>query len=281
MSAAAEYRLPGNLEGTILGEIVQDKARELHMMRRKWPASSISGALESAPAIRPFKKALLGRTPAFIAEVKKASPSAGLIRADFNPQAIAREYEASGAAAISVVTEGPHFRGSLETLAQLRWTSGLPLLRKDFLFDSYQILETRHAGADALLLIAALLDGPVMKRLLSEAEALGMDALVEVHDSEELDKALEAGASLIGVNNRDLRTFKVSLDVSLNLAGRIPRGTVAVSESGISSAEDVRRLMDAGYKGLLVGERLMRAPSPGAALADLFPTPVGAKRTRS
>jgi indole-3-glycerol phosphate synthase len=230
----------------------------------------MENVLDRAPEIRSFRKALLGRTPAIIAEIKRASPSAGVIRQDFDPVKIAQEYRKAGAAALSVITEASHFRGGLEILAGLRWSAGLPLLRKDFIIDAYQILEARHAGADAILLIAALLDADALKCLRSEAERLGMDALVEVHNETELNRALDAGAALIGVNNRDLRTFEVSLDVSLKLGRMIPKDAVAVAESGIRSAEDIRRLSEAGYRGFLVGEHLMRSASPGAALAELL-----------
>jgi indole-3-glycerol phosphate synthase len=164
-----------------------------------------------------------------------------------------------------VITEVHHFRGSLEILAMLRWQTDLPLLRKDFIIDSYQILEARRAGADAVLLIAALLESSTLEAFRLEAEQLGMDALVEVHNEEELRKALDAGADLIGVNNRDLRTFEVSMD----LARLLPSDVPAVAESGIRTADDIRRLLGAGYRGFLVGEQLMRSDSPGKALADL------------
>jgi len=264
------YTLPGELSGSVLEKILRGRLRELAGIAGKYPASSIAAVLDRAPATRSLKAALLGRSPAVIAEIKRASPSAGTIREEFDPIRLGAELEAAGAAALSVVTEGMFFRGNLEHLAGLRWNSGIPLLRKDFIVHRYQVLEARHAGADAVLLIAALLDSGALRRLREEAEATGMDALVEVHSEAELDSALESGATLIGVNNRDLRTFRVSLDVSLALAGRIPKEAVAVCESGIRSAEDIRRLMDAGYRGFLVGENLMRAPSPGSALSDLL-----------
>jgi indole-3-glycerol phosphate synthase len=180
-----------------------------------------------------------------------------LIRKDFDFIAIAREYMKSGAAALSVITEVQHFGGGLEILASLRWNSALPLLRKDFIIDRYQILEARHAGADAILLIAALLDPAALKDLRTEAERWGMDVLVEVHNETELERAVESGATMIGVNNRDLRTFEVSLDVSLNLAREMPKDVLPVAESGIRTAQDLRRLSDAGYRGFLVGEHLM------------------------
>jgi indole-3-glycerol phosphate synthase len=201
-----------------------------------------------------------------IAEIKKASPSAGLLRADFDPIAIGAEYRRSGAAAISVLTEATFFQGTIETLASLKWHSDLPLLRKDFIVDPYQVLEARHAGADAVLLIAALLDDARLKGLRAGIEELGMDALVEVHSETELARALDSGASFIGVNSRDLRTFEVSLDVCERLAARLPPHVVGVAESGLRVPEDVRRMARAGYRGFLIGEPLMRAASPGAAL---------------
>ena len=207
--------------------------------------------------------------PAIIAEIKKASPSAGLIRKDFDFIKIAREYRESGAAALSVITEVQHFHGGLEILASLRWNNSLPLLRKDFIIDRYQVLEARHAGADAVLLIAALLDPAALKNLRMEAERCQMDALVEVHNEAELERAVESGATLIGVNNRDLRTFDVSLDVSLNLARKMPKDVLPVAESGIRTAQDLRRLMDAGYRGFLVGEHSDAGVVSGAAFEAL------------
>ncbi len=270
LETANDYRLPDALKGTILEKIMRSKVHELIGARKKFPAVSIENALERAPEIRSFRRALQTHSPAIIAEIKKASPSAGLIRQDFNPLSIAREYQEAGAAALSVITEVQHFHGGLEILASLRWDSPLPLLRKDFIIDAYQILEARHAGADAVLLIAALLDSAALKELRIEAERHGMEALIEIHNEVELGRALESGATRVGVNTRDLRTFEVSLDVSLNLARKLPKEVLSVAESGIRSAEDIRRLSGAGYKGFLVGEHLMRAPSPGKALADLI-----------
>jgi indole-3-glycerol phosphate synthase len=264
------YQLPETLKGTILEKIMHSKVHELTGAKSKLPASSLESALENAPEVRSFRAALMRKSPAIIAEIKKASPSVGLIRADFDPLKIAAEYQKAGAAALSVITEVHHFRGGLENLASVRWQVKLPLLRKDFIVDPYQVIEARHAGADAILLIAALLDASDLKALIGEAERYGMDALVEVHSESELRKALDAGANLIGVNNRDLRTFTVSLETSISLARNMPKNALAVSESGIRTAEDIRRLMDAGYRGFLVGEQLMRAESPGAALKDLI-----------
>lgn len=270
LQTVRDYRLPRNLEGTVLADIMHAKVQELTGAKKKWPASAIRNALERASEVRSLKRALLRRSPAIIAEIKRASPSAGLLWTDFDPAGIARDYEAGGAAAISVVTEGKHFQGNLETLARLRWDSGIPLLRKDFIIESYQVLESRHANADAILLIAALLDTSELRDLRLETEALGMESLVEVHDESELDRALESGATLIGVNNRDLRTLEVSLDVGLRLAELLPKELVAVAESGIHTAGDISRLAGAGYRGFLVGEQLARGGSPGAALKVLL-----------
>ncbi len=269
LQTSLDYRLPDPLRDTILEKIMHDKVRELIAARQKLPAVSIESVLDRAPAIRSFRKALARHRPAIIAEIKRASPSAGLIRKDFDPESIAREYQDAGAAAVSVVTEVRHFQGGLEILARLRWSTRIPLLRKDFIIDSYQILEARHAGADAVLLIAALLDASGLRNLREDAERYGMEALVEVHNREELQRALDTGATLIGVNNRDLRTFEVRLDVSLDLARNMPGEVTAVAESGIRSAEDIRKLSDAGYIGFLVGEQLIRASSPGEALLRL------------
>jgi len=271
-----EYHLPHELLGTILEKIMLSKVHDIMGAKRKWPAESIRSALDRAPQIRSFKAALSRGSPAVIAELKKASPSAGVLRPDFNPSALALELQKAGAAALSVLTEVTYFQGGLETLASLRWNARLPLLRKDFVIDSYQVLEARHAGADAVLLIVALLGHESLKALRAEVEGLGMEALVEVHNRPELERAIDSGATLIGVNNRDLRTFEVSLQNCLDMAPLLPKGVVAVAESGIRTREDIRRLCDSGYRGFLIGEQLMRAASPGNALAAL----IGDKRSR-
>jgi indole-3-glycerol phosphate synthase len=266
-NAAVAYRLPAALQDTVLGHIIAARIPEVEEAKRKLPEESVRAALERAPRIRSLKNLLL-RRPGIIAEIKKASPSAGLLREDFDPVSIAGEYRKGGAAAISVVTEANYFYGSLETLAALRWQTDLPLLRKDFVVDPYQVLEGRLAGADAILLIAALMDNSALGELRSCIEDLGMDALVEVHTEQDLERAVEAGATLIGVNSRDLRSLEVSLDVPVRLASHIPPGTVAVAESGIRTEADIRRLVKAGFRGFLIGESLMRAASPRAALAE-------------
>jgi len=212
--------------------------------------------------------------PAVIAEVKKASPSKGLIRAEFDPAFIARRYRAGGAAALSVLTDEPYFQGSLRNLELASAAVPLPCLRKDFIVDEYQIVEARAHRADAILLIAAALTNAEMKHLAAVAEGFSLDVLVEVHTAEELDRVLdslgETGAQAIGVNNRDLKTFEVTLETSIALVERIPPTVVRVTESGISTAADIARLRSAGFNAFLIGESLMRQPDPGTALKDLL-----------
>jgi indole-3-glycerol phosphate synthase len=205
-----------------------------------------------------------------IAEVKKASPSRGPIAPGADPVAIARAYHQAGAAAISVLTEPRRFGGSLEDLARVALALPLPLLRKDFILEPYQLYEARAAGASAVLLIAALHDARHLRLLRERAAALGLDALVEIHDGPELERAVESGAAAIGVNNRDLRTLTVSLETAERLAPQLPPGVVRVGESGIARPEDVARLAACGYDAILIGERLMTAVDPGAALRALF-----------
>jgi indole-3-glycerol phosphate synthase len=223
-----------------------------------------------AAALR--KKAATG--PAIIAEIKKASPSKGLIRADFDPEWLARRYRAGGAAALSVLTDEPFFQGSLRNLELASAATPLPCLRKDFVVDEYQIVEARAHRADAILLIAAALSSVELKRFASAAHALALDAFVEVHSGDELDLVFDAlgdsGADAIGVNNRDLKTFEVNQEISLALVDRIPRSVVRVTESGISTREDIAHLRPAGFDAFLIGESLMRQPDPGAALAQLL-----------
>ena len=205
-----------------------------------------------------------------IAEFKRRSPSKGVIRADANLSQIVKSYEAGGAVGISVLTEEDYFDGSLDDLRTVKTTVDLPVLRKDFVFDEYQVYESAAAGADAILLIVAALDDEMLSRLRRVAEdELGMDALVEVHTSEEMKRAVASGATLIGVNNRDLRTFEVSLDTSLSLAREAPPEALLISESGLRGPDDLRRLREAGYHGFLIGETLMRAGNPEQALRDL------------
>jgi indole-3-glycerol phosphate synthase len=256
---------------SILDEILAHKRRELAQARERVPADALAKrarAVSEAP--RGFRRALrTGERPRMIAELKRRSPSRGELRADFDGVACARAYAAAGAAAISVLTDARFFGGSLELLTQVRAAVTLPLLRKDFVLDAYQVDEARVFGADAVLLIAAALEPGPLRRLREHAEGLGLDALVEVHDERELEAALGAGAELIGINNRDLRSFEVDLGVTERLAGKLPEGCVVVSESGIFTPGDWVRLEAAGADAFLVGEALMREIDVGAALRRL------------
>jgi indole-3-glycerol phosphate synthase len=219
---------------------------------------------------RDFRDALSAHVPAVIAEIKKVSPSKGLLSADFQPARQAREYQEGGAAALSVLTDQPFFQGSLADLAAAREAVSLPVLRKDFTLDERQILEAAAHGADAVLLIAAILEEHEIRSLRERALAYGLGVLVEVHNRHELDKAVGAGADIIGVNNRDLSTFEVTLETSLRLAEHLPASALKVSESGIHGAQDVRRLQDAGYSAFLIGEHLMKSGHPSEALRALL-----------
>jgi indole-3-glycerol phosphate synthase len=253
-----------------LDEIVRHVRAEVKARRQ----TVSTAALEDRPLFhaqrRKFIASLGGKGRHVIAEVKRASPSQGLIRADFDPVNIARQYATNGASAISVLTEERFFQGSLGYLEKIRAAVSLPLLRKDFIFDRYQLLEARSYGADAVLLIAAILSPGELGALREEAEALEMDALVEVHNEEELGHALGSGARMIGINNRDLRTFIVNLSTTERLAPTVPAGVVVVCESGLENAEQIRRIEKARVHGFLIGETLMRAADPGAKLRELL-----------
>ena len=226
---------------------------------------------------RGFRRALATRSRdgiAVIAELKKASPSKGLIRADFDVPALARELEEAGAAALSVLTDEEFFQGSLENLRRASASAAIPCLRKDFIVDEFQLLEARANSADAVLLIVAALSQEELISLSTSARSHGLDVLCEAHDGQELDRALDARCDLIGVNTRDLRTFKVDLETAIGLADRFPSDVARVAESGIHSAQDVNLLRSAGYHAFLVGESLMRADRPGAALREIMGTPV-------
>jgi indole-3-glycerol phosphate synthase len=234
----------------------------------------VRAAAEAGGPVRGFVNAIARRLaagmPAVIAEAKRASPSKGLLRADFDPAAIARSYARGGATCLSVLTDVDFFQGSDEYLVRARAACALPVLRKDFLVDPYQVYEARAMDADCILLIAACLDNAGLRELNDLAHRLGMDVLVEVHDGDELDRALTLGNRLVGINNRDLRTFGVSLDTTLGLLPRIPGDRIVVTESGILGPEDVRRMRDHGVHAFLVGEAFMRADDPAARLAELF-----------
>ena len=256
---------------TVLDRIVAVKRREIAAARERVAEAELRRRLADAPPVRDFFAALAKPGPIrLIAEVKKASPSAGVIREDFDPVAIAQIYEQHGASCLSVLTDEPHFQGHLDYLTAVRANVGLPVLRKDFVLDSYQVVEARAAGADAVLLIAECLDDCNLRKLHNEIVELGMTPLVEIYDPENLPRVLEAGATLIGVNNRDLRTFKVDLEHTLRLRPGIPAECVMVSESGVKTHADVTRLEAAGVDAILVGESLMREPDIGAAVDRLL-----------
>jgi indole-3-glycerol phosphate synthase len=256
---------------TILDEIVESKRREVAAARRRMPIEELESQAAEAPPARDFRAALAGPGPIqLIAEVKKASPSAKVIRADFDTVGIARTYKAHGAACISVLTDAPYFQGHLSDLARVRASVAIPLLRKDFMIDEYQIVEARLAGADAVLLIAEILDDATMDRLLDRARGYGMTALVEFHDEANLPRVLASGADLVGVNNRDLTKFVTDLDQTLRLRDRIPPDVLLVSESGIRTRADVERLEAAGVSAILVGEHLMRADDIGLAVERIL-----------
>ncbi len=257
----------------ILDRILATKREEVAARRRVHPAAELRARARDLPPARDFCGAL--RRPAgaplrAIAEIKRASPSAGVIRPDFDVAALAQGYHRGGAAALSVLTDGPFFQGELAHLGVARAAAPLPLLRKDFVVDPYQMWEARAAGADATLLIVRALGPDDLKRLLDGGAEAGLQALVEVHDAAEVDRAVRAGASCIGINNRDLQTFRTGLEVTLRLRPLVPPERVVVSESGLASPEDLRRVAAAGIDAVLVGEALLRAQDPGAHLAWLL-----------
>jgi indole-3-glycerol phosphate synthase len=260
--------------GTILDKIVATKRQEIAVARAAVPEATLEQQIQDAPPCRNFFAALAADGPIkLIAEVKKASPSKGIIRHDFQPLEIARAYEQGGATCLSVLTDESYFQGDLDYLRQIRRQTGLPTLRKDFILDSYQLLEARAAGADAVLLIAECLDDCHLRKLHNEAIELEMTPLVEFYEPENLSRVLEAGATLIGVNNRDLRTFEVDLDHTIRMRERIPDECLLVGESGIHSHQDVQRLEKAGVDALLVGESLMRQPNIEKAVRELLGHP--------
>ena len=251
---------------SILAQIVEQKKHELD---QRVPGLETQ-AEASIAGRRDFGRALAARQPAVIAEIKQASPSKGRLSADYNPSATAQAYEQGGAAALSVLTDQKYFRGSLADMESARGAVSVPVLRKDFTIDPYQVHEAAAHGADAILLIAAILSEREMRDFRELAERYDMTALVEVHDEEELKPAVASGARVIGVNNRNLNTFEVDLAVSLRLAERIPAGVLKVAESGIHSRADVERLHAAGYQAFLVGEHLMKSADPAQALRALL-----------
>ena len=257
---------------TILDRIVADKRGELAAATSDLPLAELQIRARNAPPVRQFAPALRGARVALIAEVKKATPSRGLLRADFDPAALATAYANAGAAAISVLTDEKYFQGSLADLAAIRKAlpDGPPLLRKDFLIDKYQVYEARCTGADAVLLICAILEPELLRELMTCAQSLGMGALVEVHEEKELQVAVSVGADLIGINNRDLRSFEVDLATTEHLAPLVTAGATLVAESGIFTPADIRRLDACGVRAVLIGEALVMASDPGAKIRELF-----------
>ena len=256
---------------TILDEIVSTKRAEIDRAKVARPEASLRERLSASPPVRDFFAPLAARGPIkLIAEVKKASPSAGVIRADFDPVEIAKIYAAHGAACISVLTDEPYFQGRLEYLTDIRASVDRPVLRKDFILDTYQLVEARLAGADAVLLIAECLDDCNLRKLFNATIELGMTPLVELYEPDNLPRVLAAGATLIGVNNRDLHTFKVDLEHTIRLRDEVPDHCVLVAESGIKTHADVQRLAAAGIDAILVGESLTREPDIGAAVDRLL-----------
>jgi len=255
----------------ILDRIVAHKKLEIDVQKRDVPLDEIKKNLADVGTVRGFQQAISVRGKVnLIAEIKKASPSKGIIRSDFDPEAIASIYENNGAAAISVLTDREFFQGRLSFLADVRSvTSSVPLLRKEFIIDEYQIYQSRLAGADAILLIAAILDLPTLDRYLNIAHEIGLDRLVEVHSEDELDMVLKTDAPVIGINNRDLRTFNTDIRTTAELSKKVPEDRVIVSESGISSKEDVEFLHKCGVNAILVGESLMKSDDIGLKVRQL------------
>jgi indole-3-glycerol phosphate synthase len=258
----------------ILKKIVARKHGEIAERRKRVSQNELAEGLAAADAPRGFVDALQAKLnaglPAVIAEIKKASPSKGVLREDFRPAEIARSYARGGAACLSVLTDIDFFQGADRYLQQARAACSLPVIRKDFIVDPYQVVEARAIAADCILLIAACLDDAQLRGLNDLAHELGMDVLIEVHDGDELERALQTGNRLIGINNRNLRTFEVSLQTTLELLGRIPEGRLVVTESGILAPEDVHLMQGHEVHAFLVGEAFMRAEDPGARLAELF-----------
>ena len=264
----------------VLERIVAARRRAVEQAKQTTPAAKLEERAAVAPPVRDFAAALRRDGLNIVAELKKASPSRGLMRTDYQPKAgtpgaynaaqLAPALEAAGAAALSVLTEPEFFQGALEDLQVARSVTRLPVLRKDFLFDPYQLYEARAAGADAFLLIAAVLRTAELQQLITLGKQLGMAALVEVHTADELERGLDTGAAIFGVNNRDLRTFEVSVETSRRLIELIPDACVAVSESGLRTRDDLKRLREAGFDAFLIGEHLMQAAEPAAALQELL-----------
>jgi len=263
---------------TYLDAIVTERRKQVEEARGRVPLGHLQNAAERRHEWRDFAAALSGDSIRVIAEMKKASPSRGLMRQDYRPRELAQGYEAAGAAALSVLTEERHFQGALTDLIDARDAVGLPVLRKDFILDGYQVYESAAAGADAILLIVAALSDKDLRNLIDLAGFLNLAALVEVHTAEEIERALEVGGRIIGVNNRNLKTLEVDLAASFALRPKIPAQCLAVSESGIKTSQDLKALGEAGYHAALIGERFITAEDPGRELAVMVGAAVGTGR---
>ena len=259
--------------GTVLDRILEARRAEVERRKRVLPEAALKYGVAAATPLRDFSAALTRDALNVLAELKPASPSRGVLREPFEPVALAQTLESAGAAALSVLTESEFFRGTLKNLRDARSAVKLPVLRKDFIFDPWQVWESRANDADSFLLIVAVLHDALLRDLIGLARELRMEPLIEVHTLQELDRALQAGARIIGVNNRDLKTLNVRTETSFELIERIPEDCIAISESGLRTHEDLAKLHVAGYDGFLIGEHLMLSPDPGAALASLMAAP--------
>lgn len=261
--------------GSVLDRILEARRAEVDHRKRVLPETALKYGVKAATPLRNFDAVFERDGLNIIAELKPASPSRGVLREQFEPVALAQAFETAGACALSVLTEAEFFRGSLKNLRDARKAVQLPVLRKDFIFDSWQVWETRANDADSFLLIVATLGDELLRDLIALGRELGMEPLVEVHNREELDRALEAGGRILGVNNRDLKTLTVRVETSFELVGHIPDNCIAVSESGLRSHEDLTKLRAAGFDAFLIGTHLMLAPDPAAALAALLASAAG------
>jgi indole-3-glycerol phosphate synthase len=261
--------------GTVLDRILEARRAEVDHRKRVLPETALKYGAKAAEPLRDFSAALCGDGLNVLAELKPASPSRGVIREPFEPVELAQDLESAGACALSVLTEGEFFHGALKNLRDARKSIKLPVLRKDFIFDTWQVWETRANDADSFLLIVATLADGLLRDLLALGREIGMEPLVEVHTSEELDRALAVGARIIGVNNRDLKTLTVDVKTSFDLIERIPENCIAVSESGLRTHDDLVKLRAAGFDAFLIGTHLMLAPDPAAALSALLLSPTG------